>query len=713
MHVDKVHISGFRSIAPSAILDFDMPERGAASVVEVNWPRDSFSFELRRDRRGRDLTGIVGANNAGKSNVLRALLLFFSNLDSDEKSVKIEKEVDFHCYTPENEGDMHICIEILFLLEDPEVEDLEEYMLSQNAAVENSYLSLGCVWDLNGSAHWYYRLAQDENTVEELGPDLRVAALKNIAQHMPRFYWLPTGADTSKEQKIRGSKYLKTLIDDVLQEIKDLRDLDPEAVQNLDEDERNLREQLSTTQEILESLRDNLEDLKQLPSPLNELASSLVSYMQPIMPGVAAWFEYSSALPDDYWKWLNVSMIRLDDGWPTSISEKGHGSQRTFAIALLRTYAEYKAQRIGSHPFLLAIEEPEIYMHPHIARALSSTLQDLALNGQVLFSTHSPTFVKPLDWENLILVKKPENRSISIQIQPDIFTDPQREEIRRNIDAQECEMFFARHVILVEGPTEKFAIPGFVQTLQQDQTHPLDFTLDEMGITIVDVGGKNNFTPFLVLLNHFDISISMLIDSDAIGDVPSQLLEAELIMAEERDEFNGMDIDDKRDWLFDKHCVVLEGDFEIEIARSLDNNRIWQVVNEARSRKGLPAENERPFPGENEAQIGDMLHDWKRALWKGVKRSIKREERAQYKDRIMEELPEDFNRCLRKLAAELIDEQHWATNSREKWLASKMSRQGKPLVGLVLGDTLTAEEVRNCTNLMKLLDSLGDYDPRP
>ena len=179
--------------------------------------------------------------------------------------------------------------------------------------------------DLNGSAHWYYRLAQDENTVEELGPNLRVAALKNIAQYMPRFYWLPTGADTSKEQKIRGSKYLKTLIDDVLQEIKNLRDLDPEAVQNLNEDERNLREQLSTTQGILESLRDNLEDLKQLPSPLNELASSLVSYMQPIMPGVAAWFEYSSALPDDYWEWLNVSMIRLDDGWPTPISEKGHG----------------------------------------------------------------------------------------------------------------------------------------------------------------------------------------------------------------------------------------------------------------------------------------------------------------------------------------------------------------------------------------------------
>lgn len=719
MRIGKVYISGFRSISQSAEITLSEPDKGSPKVIAVDWSDSCFSFELRRDREGRHLTGLVGQNNAGKSNILRALLLFFSNLDSSEKSVRIAQNLDYHCCSPEEDStspDARICIEILFRLDqEEEIESLEDYRVNAELEQEaTTLLCLGAVWKFDGSCHWYIRQNLASSGVQEIGSDLRSSALRRIAGSLPRFYWLPTGIDISKEQQIRGSKYLKSLVDDVVEEIKELQSIDEESVEEeLSKDERRLRQQLQMTQASLQGLRDELEQLKDLPSPLNELASLLVSNMEPIMPGVEAWFEYTSALPTDYWKWLDVSMIRLDDGWPTSISEKGHGAQRTFAVALLQAYAAYKARKIGEHPYILAIEEPEIYMHPHVARALSATLESLSCDGQVLFSTHSPTFVQPLDWENLVLVTKRGASSVLTQISRSALDDEQREKIRRNVEAKECEMFFARRVLLVEGKTERFAIPGFIKTLKNDKSHPIRYDLDEMGVSILAVGGSGNFGPFLTLLKSFGIPLCILVDADAIGTTVSQMRQAGLLTRDEIDELNGYgdDFDAKQNWLVKHNCFVLKGDFETVVARSLrDDERLWELINIGRRQRGIDQDlPEVSFPGQEEAQIGDMVEDWKRSLWSGVKSSVVRSQREDYKDEVIS-APEETQEWLEGLAARLIQHDNWEANSREKWFASKMVRKvGKALMGQVLGNELSSEEIQSLAGIEALLDHLAQH----
>jgi len=713
MRLSKVRISGFRSVCPYTEAKFDKPDKGTPKVVDIRWCEAPFAFELRRDSRDYDLTGIAGPNNAGKSNVLRALLLFFSNLNSDETSVRIDPVADFHCCGPgESEsGKRTICIEMVFQLAAPEeVSDLQDYLIQNEDTTDetNRLLCLGCLWEFDGSAHWYVRTDLDESAVDEIAANLKSGALKQIVAHMPRFYWLPTGADTSKEQQVKGSKYLKRLVDDIVKDIKALQQIGDKDVAGLQKDEKALHKQLAQTQKCLQSLRDNLDKLQQLPSALNELAGLLVSYMQPIMPGMKAWFEYTSALPTDYWKWLNVSMIRLDDGWPTSITEKGHGAQRTFAIALLQAYAAHRAQ---SHPSIIAIEEPEIYMHPHIARSLANTLKNLAKDAQVVFSTHSPVFVQTLEWENLVLVRKTDGGSRPKQIPSDILSLSQREVIKRNIDATKCELFFARHVVLVEGATERFALPGFVRTLRQDPDNSLKFDLDEMGISVLDVGGATKLAPFLTLLHAFGITASILVDADAIGVAASQMQSCGLLSADEIDIFNGLgnDTDARRTWLREQGCFVLDTHFEQDIAACLCDERVWEIVNMARCRKGKRPIPPIPFPGETAAQVEQMVNEWLNRLRRGIRATTARDRRDELRTMVVP--PAATQAWLKAIAEQLITSGSWAANSREKWLAQRLSREGKPLVGLILGESLTSEEIQGFHGLVPLINRLSDFAP--
>ncbi len=75
-------------------------------------------------------------------------------------------------------------------------------------------------------------------------------------------------------------------------------------------------------------------------------------------------------------------------------------------IALFDYYIRNFAHTNG---FLLAIEEPEIYLHPHGRRVISDRL-DAFLDGhknQVILTTHSPEFIcSPHEDINLTVVKK-------------------------------------------------------------------------------------------------------------------------------------------------------------------------------------------------------------------------------------------------------------------------------------------------------------------
>ena len=73
-------------------------------------------------------------------------------------------------------------------------------------------------------------------------------------------------------------------------------------------------------------------------------------------------------------------------------------------------------------------------------------------------------------------------------------------------DAARNELFFARKVLLVEGPTERFSLPYLIATKGID--------LDISGISIIDAGGKTNLPFFIKILKGFSIPFVVMYDED-------------------------------------------------------------------------------------------------------------------------------------------------------------------------------------------------------
>ena len=82
-----------------------------------------------------------------------------------------------------------------------------------------------------------------------------------------------------------------------------------------------------------------------------------------------------------------------------------------------------------------------------------------------------------------------------------------REKLIKELDPERNELFFATRLLLVEGDTEKLALPEYARQLKLD--------LDRQGATIVEVGGKRNFLEFARIAASFAIPTGILYDLDS------------------------------------------------------------------------------------------------------------------------------------------------------------------------------------------------------
>jgi predicted ATP-dependent endonuclease of OLD family len=68
-------------------------------------------------------------------------------------------------------------------------------------------------------------------------------------------------------------------------------------------------------------------------------------------------------------------------------------------------------------------------------------------------------------------------------------------------------MFFAKKLLIVEGDTEKMAFPEFAKRM--------DIDFDNVGSTIIEVGGKRNLIDFVELALSFEIPVGLVYDTDS------------------------------------------------------------------------------------------------------------------------------------------------------------------------------------------------------
>ncbi len=442
MKLQYVHIKNYRSIKE---MRFEFPQSG--------------------------FLVLVGANNAGKSNVIRAIN---NILGSDWFSGDKLEDHDFYCRNRDNE------IEIALTFDSGETAGFKR-------------------WDRDGEYRGFYRRLSGgdtylSNEFKERCPCTYLGADRTFEKHLSFYDWTLLG-------KIRKAFHKRAT---------------------------PLQHELQAKYSELVNIFDAVEGFISFKADF----SRYFQEMQADTPAKLS-IDFKPFTPANYFKTMQILATdpnQSDD--LLDISELGEGSRNMILLALLRSYAVNFRNSLDEINGILALEEPEIYLHPQSRRHLHKVLREIAESGiQVIISTHSSSFVdteyfdsigqvlKVQDEEEpdkmhstitLVSKKNLVDHCINTGVPAEKVTEANIAEFYKTTSNYRLnEGFFAKYLILVEGETEELALPEYLLSEDVD--------CDLQGISIIAVQGKNQIPKYWRLFSKFKIPLLVVFDNDDDG----------------------------------------------------------------------------------------------------------------------------------------------------------------------------------------------------
>ena len=164
---------------------------------------------------------------------------------------------------------------------------------------------------------------------------------------------------------------------------------------------------------------------------------------------------------------------------------------------------------------ILLIEEPELFLPPQIQRYLYRLLHQLSeADNQIFYSTHSPSFLNVARLDELVMAELRPGEGTRL-FQPEPLPADQEFVAASEFDASRGELFLARAAVLVEGLTEKLALPFVFRAMGHDA--------DRERISIVECGGKSNIVLAARIAKAVGVPFVALHDRDApAGKKPNE-----------------------------------------------------------------------------------------------------------------------------------------------------------------------------------------------
>jgi predicted ATP-dependent endonuclease of OLD family len=204
---------------------------------------------------------------------------------------------------------------------------------------------------------------------------------------------------------------------------------------------------------------------------------------------------------------------------PIDISRNGLGRNNLLFISLVLSQLSAKdSQGDKSYFRLIAVEEPESHLHPHLQDHLAESIEQIRVEAggemQIILTSHSTHIASQVGLENVCVIfydaksKGVKCHYVISNLKPESDGDT-ISYLKRYLDSTKSRMFFARKLILVEGFAEQFLIPELYKINSKGET-----TLEKIGVSLVNVNGIA-FKHFLkVITGGYFIKCAVFTDQD-------------------------------------------------------------------------------------------------------------------------------------------------------------------------------------------------------
>lgn len=467
---------------------------------------------------------IIGENNVGKTNFLRAIQLILDPSLSDEDRYLTESDFFDGLENPmENRQDIEIIIEI------------RGYEHNKNIL---SVLSDATVSDAPPTlrlTYRYYPVEKEDGTVDYE-------------------YIIFQGVNPNNLFKHNHRKYLNMRIIDAIRDVEsDLRNSRRSPINQLLKQYELDNTELKEFAEKLKQRSDEiltLDEIKDLTLKINERFKKVIG----VQPDSLVSLETIDIDPN---RILNTLKLMMGDKKrPTSETSLGLNNLLYIALILLlledRTVptflkkekfedllknpgsgiltASYEGNDNGNYflkrdlskdefrklysfmdihnPInegftILAIEEPEAHLHPTLQRIIYRDV--MYGNSSVLMTTHSPYITSVAPINSIVHMRWTQNGTQVHTTSNLSLTPTEKSDLERYLDVKRGEIYFGKGVILVEGIAEEYLIPRFADLL--------DNPLDQKGIVVCNIN-CTNFAPYVKFLDALGIPYVVITDGD-------------------------------------------------------------------------------------------------------------------------------------------------------------------------------------------------------
>ncbi len=164
-----------------------------------------------------------------------------------------------------------------------------------------------------------------------------------------------------------------------------------------------------------------------------------------------------------------------------------------------------KNMPISNGVTILAIEEPEAHLHPVNQRLIYKDVIKNSSNS-VLLTTHSTQITAIAPIESIVHLHDDGIGGTEIHATAGMpMSDGEFLDVERYLDVKRGEIYLGKAVLLVEGIAEEYLVPKFAELLGKP--------LDEKGIIICNIN-CTNFTPYVKLLKNLSIPYAIITDGD-------------------------------------------------------------------------------------------------------------------------------------------------------------------------------------------------------